>query len=376
MPKIDAWFSLANCDLHANGLLKFLYQALISMIIRFAVPMQNIRNFPINYFRHTPMKNTFLLVLVLLWSSSAIAKVINVEFKFTPFIGDPATADHVQTVSGKARVFLNNVPVAEQELDSHKEPVLFDEREVGPAVWVPVGWQGTAVRKGKNTLKVEFEPSDSKTGYSARLSWAEVTDEVADVSWANPDGNYRSGEGQETKEAHGKIALEKDFIADFAADLPWHHYPPVTALSDADKLQLLKLVNGRAALFQPKFDGVIEKFMEIPPGIEFDLAEIRRLDCLGKAYAAGVRIAAHSASDVDFVLSGNQEVFIKGKTGSLYPMFDEHAFAKRIEDDEMHKILPNEMQWCAMTMVLFLATVYPPQLVVVKTAAGAWEVVY
>jgi hypothetical protein len=333
-------------------------------IIRFAVPMQNIRNFPINYFRHTPMKNTFLLVLVLLWSSSAIAKVINVEFKFTPFIGDPATADHVQTVSGKARVFLNNVPVAEQELDSHKEPVLFDEREVGPAVWVPVGSLGAAVRKGKNTLKVEFEPTDGKTGYSARLSWAEVTDQTTE---AVADGSYKptnqSGEGQETKEAHGKIVLEKDFIADFAADLPWHHYSPVADLSDADKLQLLELVNGRAALFQPKFDGVY-KFLEIPrPGIEFDLAQIRNSDCLGKAYAAGVRIAAHSASDVSFVLSGNQEVAIKGKTGSLYP-FDEHTFAK---------IKGEETQWCA-SMALYV--VYPPQLVAAKTAAGAWEVVY
>ena len=32
----------------------------------------------------------------------APAAVINVEFKFTPFRGDPATEEHVTSVAGKA----------------------------------------------------------------------------------------------------------------------------------------------------------------------------------------------------------------------------------------------------------------------------------
>lgn len=308
------------------------------------------------------MKNTFL-VLLILWSSTTMAKVINFEFKFTPFIGDPATADHVKTVSGKARVFLNNVSVAEQDVDAHDVPVLFDEREVGPAVWVPVASLGTSVRKGKNTLRIEFEPSDSKTPFRAQLSWTEVNDQSTEQSDAGViKTTNQSGEGKETKETQGKVVMEKDFVADFAADLPWHHYPPVTALNDEDKQQLLKLVNDRAALFQPKFDGIY-KFLEKPhPGIELDLAGIRKEGCLGKAYAAGVRIAARNAGDVDFVLPGNPEVVIKGKAGSLYP-FNEKDFAK---------IKGEEAQMCA---AMAMSLVYPPQLIVVRNAAGVWEVV-
>lgn len=309
------------------------------------------------------MQNTLLLLLVL-WSSTAMAKVINFEIKFTPFIGDPATADHVQTVSGKARVFLNNVSIAEQDVSAHDEPVLFDEREVGAAVWVPVASVGPSVRKGKNTLRIEFEPADNKTDFRAQLSWAEVNDQSNEQS---DEGSFKStnqsGEGKEIKETQGKVVMEKDFVADFAADLPWHHYQPVNALSDADKQQLLTLVNDRAALFQPKFEGVY-KFLEIPrPGIEIDLAQMRKEGCLNKAYAAGVRVAARSAADVDFILSGIQEVVIKGQPGNLYP-FNEQDFAK---------IKGDEAQMCAG---MAMSIVYPSQLVVVKNTSGMWEVVY
>lgn len=309
------------------------------------------------------MKNAFLLLLVL-WSSASMAKVINFELKFTPFIGDPATADHVKTVSGKARVFLNNVSIAEQDVDAHDAPVLFDEREVGPSVWVPAASVGPSLRKGKNTLRIEFEPADATTAFRAQLSWAEVNDQsIEQPAEGGFKSSNQSGEGKESKEAQGKVVMEKDFVADFAADLPWHHYPPVTALNDADKQELLKLVNDRAALFQPKFDDIY-KFLEIPrPGIEFDLARLRKEGCLNKAYAAGVRVAARSAADLDFVLSGNPEVVIKGKAGSLYP-FNEQDFAK---------IKGEEAQMCAG---MVLSVVYPPQLVAVKNAAGVWEVVY
>jgi hypothetical protein len=50
-----------------------------------------------------------LLILALFWSSAALADVVNVEFKFTPYIGDAATAKQVETVPGKAKVFINNV---------------------------------------------------------------------------------------------------------------------------------------------------------------------------------------------------------------------------------------------------------------------------
>lgn len=308
------------------------------------------------------MKNTFLLLLVL-WSSAGMAKVINFEAKFTPFIGDPATADHVKTVSGKAKVFLNNVSIAEQNVESSDVPVLFDEREVGPAVWIPMSSMGSSVRKGKNTLRIEFDPIDNKTTYRAQLSWAEVNDQSSEQA---ADGvvkaSNQSGEGQENKETQGKVVLEKDFIADFATDLPWHHYPAVTTLSDTEKQDLLKLVNDRAALFQPKFEGIY-KFLQKPrPGIEFDVARLRKEACLNKAYAAGIRVSARSAADVDFTLTGNPEVVVKGKAGNLYP-FNEQDFAKLKGD---------ELQMC---VGMVMSVVYPPQLVVVKNAAGGWEIV-
>lgn len=77
------------------------------------------------------------VTLLLLWSSPASAGVLNVEFKFTPYTGDQKQ-DHVETVPGKAQVFINNVLMADQEVGKEMVPVLFDDREIAPAVWVPV----------------------------------------------------------------------------------------------------------------------------------------------------------------------------------------------------------------------------------------------
>ena len=58
-----------------------------------------------------------LFALLLSFSALASAKVINVEFNFSPYVGDPAKADHVEIVPGKASVFINNVPIASQEIE-------------------------------------------------------------------------------------------------------------------------------------------------------------------------------------------------------------------------------------------------------------------
>ena len=52
------------------------------------------------------------VVLLLVAASLAPAGVINVEFKFTPFIGDPEKDEEVTIVAGKAQVFINNVPAS------------------------------------------------------------------------------------------------------------------------------------------------------------------------------------------------------------------------------------------------------------------------
>lgn len=94
------------------------------------------------------------LLLLLLVVPLTRAAVINVEFKFTPFVGDPAKDEKVTTVPGKATVFINNVPFAEQEVREEELPVLFEEHEVAPSLWIPMSSVGPVVRKGKNKIRI------------------------------------------------------------------------------------------------------------------------------------------------------------------------------------------------------------------------------
>lgn len=301
-----------------------------------------------------------LFALLLCWSSLAAAGVINIEFQFTPFVGDPATAKEVETVPGKASVYVNNVPVAEQEVRRGKVPVLFEEHEIGPAVWLPVQSLGPVLRKGKNKVRIEFEPANATAPYRAQLRWASVTDQVARTE--EGPGRVRetnqSDEGVDERKVSGKVVFEREFVADFATDLPWHHYPPVTALSDEDKKALVALVKERADKFKPDFSGAYQLLKEAQ-GV--NLAEIKKAKCLDKAYAVGVRVAAQASDKIDFVLTGNPEVVIRGKEGALYRPLDLKAF-DRIKGDEM--------QMCAG---MALAMLYPPHLVVVRDPSGTWH---
>lgn len=305
-----------------------------------------------------------LMLLLMVWSTLTFASGINFEIKFTPFVGNPATDDSVKTIAGKAQVFLNNVFISEQEIGSRELPVMFDEREIAPAIWLPVESLGTLLRKGKNTVRIEFMPNDDMVLYHTQLSWAEVNDQSTKTELADGfSASNQSGEGKEIKGAQGKAIVEKEFSADFATDQPWHHGPVVTALGEDDSRQLLKLINERVELFKPQFEGIY-KILEMPhAGMQVDLAEIRKSGCLDKAYDAGVRIAARTIDDVEFELSGNQEVVIKGKAGMLYPLKPEDLANVRGEENQM-----------CVGMVLFMA--YPPQMIVIKNASGAWEVLY
>lgn len=304
--------------------------------------------------------NKFVVLAAALWPALSPAAVLNVEYQFTPFVGDVAQPE-VESVPGKARVFLNNVPVAEQEIGKRSLPVLFSQREVAPAVWVPVQSLGGAVRKGKNTIRIEFEPSDPKLAYQARLQWASVTDQVTRQSSGNTtSATNQADQGLETKKSQGKIVLEKQFVADFAADRPWHHYPPVTALTDDDRQKLVGLVTERAAAFKPNFDKLY-KLLDGRP--ELQLGEIRKAKCLDKAHAAGVRITAPAAADIEFATTGSAAVVVSRKNEPLYPL-DPNSFT-RIKGDNL--------RLCA-GMTLSIA--YLAQLVVAKSPAGSWEIAF
>lgn len=304
----------------------------------------------------------FAAALLLLCSSLASAGVINVEFKFTPYTGD-LKQDQVQTVPGKAKVFLNNVLVAEQDIGKEMLPVIFDDREIAPSVWVPADSLGPALRKGKNTIRIEFQPTDMKSPYNAQLSWASVMDQSTEVESlpGTSTSTNQGGEGMDNRQATGKLVFERELSADFATDLPWHHYPAITALSDADKQQLAALVAARIGPFKPDFAGIY-KSLDGKQGVQ--VAQIKAAKCLDAAYAAGIRIVAPSLDELDFSVSGTPEVLLQRKDGALYNMGGPEAF-ERIKGDET--------QMCA---AIALAIAYPPHLAFVHAPDGSWQVVY
>ncbi|MFP5213779.1 MAG: hypothetical protein ACLGPL_10405, partial [Acidobacteriota bacterium] len=243
------------------------------------------------------MRKLALTLLLLLWSSCVSAEVLNVEFSFTPFTGDPANS-HVRSVAGKALVTLNNVPISEAEVAQEEIPVLFEEREIAPSVWIPSSSLGPALRKGKNTLRVEFEPASPKEAYRAQLRWILVTDRVTKVQ--EPSGAIRTtntdGEGVDDKNVTGRVVFEREFTADFATDRPWHHYPPVITLSDDDRKAIAALLKERLDVFKPDFAGVY-KILQAEPSI--DLKALKKLKCLEKSYAAGIRMTVKGSDQIE-----------------------------------------------------------------------------
>jgi hypothetical protein len=300
------------------------------------------------------------LLMLLLWPSRAAAAVVNLEFKFTPFLGDPAKDVQVETVAGTARVFINGVPVATQEVRTDHVPVLFDDREIGPSVWIPMRSAGPVVRKGKNTIRVEFEPTDTKAAYRAQLRWASVMDEATEqrepgrVSATNQDA-----EGVDDKRATGTMVFEREFTADFVADVPWHHFPAVTELSDEDKRRLTAMLQERVGWFKPDFSALYKSLTGMR---RIDVGAVRKAQCLDAAYKEGVRVAAPAADQLEFVTSGNPEVVVRQKRGELFGL-DPKGFER----------VKGEARLCAEMTV---AVVYPPQLAVVRMPNGSWEVVY
>jgi hypothetical protein len=302
------------------------------------------------------------IAALLLFPSIASAAVLNVEFNFAPFTGDIKSSS-VQMVPGKASVYVNNVLLTDATVERKAVPVIFDDREVSPAVWLPTASLGPALRKGKNKVRIEFEPTDAKLPYQTQFRWSQVTDQVSrgkTASGASSETNM-SGGGVENKQATGKVVMEREFVADFATDLPWHHYASVTTLNDDDKKRLAGLVRARMDVFKPNFAGAYKLLQE---NKNVQLAEVQKAKCLDAAYAAGVRIAPTAVEQLDFVTTGNPEVVVRSKKGELYPVADVKSF---------DKIKGNETQMCAG---MVLSMLFPPRLVAVRAPSGEWQVVY
>jgi hypothetical protein len=303
-----------------------------------------------------------LLLWLLLAAPLTRAAVINVEFKFTPFVGDPAKDREVMTVPGKAVVSINNVMIAEQEVRAEKSPVLFDEHEVSAAVWVPMSSVGPAVRRGPNKIRIEFTPDDANKTYRAQLRWASVTDEVTEeLAPGSVKSTNQANEGvDDRKTVRGKVVFEREFAGDFALDLPWHHYPAVTSLTEEDKQKIAALLKTRAEWFQPDFAAVY-KAIEDNESLKVD--DVRKARCLEAVYKLGVRVTAPPAGELEFTTTGGPEVVVTRKSGPLFGL-NEKAFAP-VKDEEA--------QTCAG---MALAVIYPGRLMAVRKPDGAWEVVY
>jgi hypothetical protein len=302
-------------------------------------------------------------VLVLLLLVPLVrAAVINVEFKFTPFVGDPAKDEKVTTVPGKAVVFINNVPFSEQEVRQDELPVLFDEHEVAPSVWVPMSSVGPVVRKGKNAIRIEFTPNDATKTYRAQLRWAFVTDTPKEeVEPGSMRSTNQANEGVDDRKAvQGKVVFEREFPADFALDLPWHHYPAVTSLSEEDKQKIAALLKTRAGWFKPDF-AALYRALEENESLKVD--DVRKAQCIEAVYKAGVRVTAPQAGELDFATTNGPEVVVTKKGGPLFGL-DEKTFAP-IKDEET--------QMCAGVA---LSMIYPGKLVAVRKPDGSWEIVY
>ena len=304
------------------------------------------------------MRTLLLLVLCLLSPGLVAAKVLNVEFKFTPYTGD-TKEDKVDPVPGKVTVTLNGVPIAEQTVEKQELPVIFDAREIAPSAWVTTEGLGSMLRKGTNTIRFEFAPAVPGE-YKAQLRWAEVTDQVREQ---NDAGSHKStnqaGEGVEEKTLTGPLVMERKFEAPFATDQPWHHLPPVTSVSDEDRAALTAKVEERVAWFKPDFSAMY-KTLAATPNVKID--EIRKRKCVEAAHKAGLKIAAVPASQMEIVTTGGPEVVVKAKQGPIY----------QPTGNGLDKIKGEQMQMCAG---MALMAVYPPRLVVVRTPNGNWEVV-
>ncbi len=308
------------------------------------------------------MKNAFL-VAWLFWAVTASAAVLNVEFHFSPYTGD-RKADKVEQVAGQARVLVNGVPVARQEVVAQQVPVLFEQREVAAAVWAPAASLGSSVRKGTNRIRIEFTPADGSKPYRALFRYATVTDQVirTETSPGHFSETNQTGVGEEEKSVTGPVSFEREFDADFVEDRPWHHQPAVTSLSDADRQSLKQLVRDRAAAFKPGFQPIYQELSGITnSSMQLNSEAIRKSKCLDKAYAAGVRIVP--AADLDIVTTGNPEIVVSAKSGQLFGPEDSKAFSR---------IKGNDMQMC---IGVVLGVYYPQQMLVVRGSEDKWMVV-
>jgi len=285
----------------------------------------------------------------------ARAKVINVEFNYTPFVGDFTVGKPVKTVPGKVVVFINNVPHSTQEVVARDVPVTSDG-VVGSAVRIPGDSMGPSLRRGKNRIRVEFVPAIPKAAYLVQFRTTTVHDGTAELIGADAlKATTKTEERIENEDMVGKGVSQQAFVADFSVEKPWHSLPAITELTDADKAALAALVTARAQAFKPDFTAVLQMLkVAAAHDAKVDVAQVRKARHLPKAHAAGVRVEAPAAETLQFILTGNAEVVVTNAAHNLFPL-DPKAI-KRLKGAEART----------------LGVLYPPHLVAVRDTSGTW----
>jgi hypothetical protein len=120
-------------------------------------------------------------------------------------------------------------------------------------------------------------------------------------------------------------------------------------------------VKKRSDLFKPNF---AELYLILGKNPNMNLAELKKLKCLDKAYAAGIRIIPPAHNQLYFATTGNPEVVVSREDAApLFPLV-EKSFAR---------IKGEDIQMCAG---MALSVAYPPRLTCVRSPSGDWQVAY
>ena len=120
-----------------------------------------------------------------------------------------------QSVAGRARVLINNVPMADQAIE---------EREVAPAVWIPTESLGAVVRHGRSSSSTSSRPTSPSTS-------------------------------------------------------PFTTTPRVSNLTDDDEAQLTALVQARVDAFKPDFSAIYKVVQQAKPDARIaDIRKAKCLD--------------------------------------------------------------------------------------------------
>jgi len=303
-----------------------------------------------------------LAVLLMIFPVLATAAVVNVEFHFAPYTGNPDTEDVIVFVPGQTRLFVNGLPFAEVEVREQKYQIIFSDREISSAPVSLTGESfGALLRKSTNTLRVEFVPADAQRTYTAELRWASVTDGVTETrTEQGVSSTNLAQQGRDRQTVQGTAVLEREFQADFVHDLPWHHYPPVQALGEADKQQIRTLVAQRLQALQPDF----KVFYAWLDKHNFKVADIRKGKVLEKIHASGLRVKMVDAARLEFIVGGGPGVMVKAAgTEPVYRPENPQALSKvttKGAKDFATSVLPQ---------------LFPARLIVARTPSGVWEAV-